>query len=264
MPVPPPSTIRAAIPAALDRIVLRALERDCALRYQSAEELAGDLTAFLKTSPPPQDAVTRLLSELFGRDTASGTMPALPSLEGLVADGLIAAEELLQLKAQVQTADFGRSLEFPGDTGPRSSKSGGANVRAALRRRSALWAMGAALVRHDDCGDLLLAVRARAGALDRIHRSLRNRESTRARRGRTAPAPSHRGTCGSKSTPSPLARGSPAAAAILGTTPLQVTLPMSAESEELRFEKPGFKSTTYEVRPERAGMIFVELKPVRR
>jgi hypothetical protein len=50
----------------------------------------------------------------------------------------------------------------------------------------------------------------------------------------------------------------------LGTTPLQVTLPMSAESEELRFEKPGYKSMTYEVRPERPGMIFVELKPVRR
>jgi hypothetical protein len=39
-------------------------------------------------------------------------MPALPSLEGLVADGLIAAEELLQLRRRFspETLGTGRRL----------------------------------------------------------------------------------------------------------------------------------------------------------
>ncbi len=263
MPVPPPSTLRSAIPAALDRIVLRALARDRALRYQSADELAGDLTAFLKISPLPQDAVTRLLSELFGRDSASGTMPALPSLEGLVADGLIAAEELLQLEAQVQPADLGRSLAFPGDTDPRSSKQGGAGIRSALRRRSALWAMGAALVVTTIAViSFLLFARAPAPSTASTASPKGGINAGPVGANRAGPLPPGHVRIEVDSEPSG-ARVS-GSRGFLGTTPLQVTLPMSSESEELRFEKPGFKSTTYEVRPERPGMIFVELKPVRR
>jgi tRNA A-37 threonylcarbamoyl transferase component Bud32 len=45
--VPPPSAYRASVPVELDRIVLRALERDVTKRYGTARDLARDLERFL-------------------------------------------------------------------------------------------------------------------------------------------------------------------------------------------------------------------------
>jgi tRNA A-37 threonylcarbamoyl transferase component Bud32 len=45
--VPPPSELRQNLPKELDEIVLRALSRDPARRYQTARELGRDLTRFL-------------------------------------------------------------------------------------------------------------------------------------------------------------------------------------------------------------------------
>ncbi|HKY40207.1 MAG TPA: serine/threonine-protein kinase [Polyangiaceae bacterium] len=48
-PIPKPSSIDPKYPAGLERIVLRALERNPDVRYQSAQELADDLRAYLKS-----------------------------------------------------------------------------------------------------------------------------------------------------------------------------------------------------------------------
>lgn len=48
--VPRPSEFRPNVPAELDRIVLRALERDQTLRYPTARDLASDLERFLTAS----------------------------------------------------------------------------------------------------------------------------------------------------------------------------------------------------------------------
>jgi tetratricopeptide (TPR) repeat protein/predicted Ser/Thr protein kinase len=53
---PPPSTLNPLCPQALDRIVLRLLEKDPAKRYQSAEELLEDLPA------PAQETPSRTLA----------------------------------------------------------------------------------------------------------------------------------------------------------------------------------------------------------
>lgn len=47
--VQPPSAFRATVPAELDRIVLRALERDVQKRYRSARDMSRDLERFLNT-----------------------------------------------------------------------------------------------------------------------------------------------------------------------------------------------------------------------
>jgi len=47
MPVHPPSASRPAVPPALDAIVMKALERDPALRYASAAQMARDLDEFV-------------------------------------------------------------------------------------------------------------------------------------------------------------------------------------------------------------------------
>ena len=52
-PIDPPSSQRAGIPTELDRIVLRAMARNAADRYQSARELAKDLTRFISQQSDP-------------------------------------------------------------------------------------------------------------------------------------------------------------------------------------------------------------------
>jgi serine/threonine-protein kinase len=56
----PPSTIVAGYPSGLERIVLRALERDLDLRYQTADELARDLGAL--AAAESLDVSTRVLA----------------------------------------------------------------------------------------------------------------------------------------------------------------------------------------------------------
>jgi serine/threonine protein kinase len=51
---PPPSTFRPEIPAALDAIVLRAMCKDIAHRYQQWDEFARDLAAFIAENVEPQ------------------------------------------------------------------------------------------------------------------------------------------------------------------------------------------------------------------
>ncbi|GAB4115975.1 MAG: hypothetical protein Fur0026_02560 [Sideroxydans sp.] len=54
---PPPSTYRPEIPPALDAIVQRAMCKDIAQRYQSWDEMARDLVAFISTDVPQQEQI---------------------------------------------------------------------------------------------------------------------------------------------------------------------------------------------------------------
>jgi serine/threonine-protein kinase len=65
-PIVAPSARRRAVPDALDRIVLRALQRDRGARYDSADALAAELQAFLGTQRMRPDAVRYILGSLFG------------------------------------------------------------------------------------------------------------------------------------------------------------------------------------------------------
>jgi serine/threonine protein kinase len=50
MKIPPPSSVDPSVPAALDAITMRALERDQAARYQTAEEMQHALEEYLQSS----------------------------------------------------------------------------------------------------------------------------------------------------------------------------------------------------------------------
>jgi eukaryotic-like serine/threonine-protein kinase len=67
-PIAAPSQGRPGVPAALDAIVARALERDPARRYQTACDLADDLDRFLAGTPSPGESVSELLRGLFGAE----------------------------------------------------------------------------------------------------------------------------------------------------------------------------------------------------
>lgn len=76
--IPRPRALRPDYPAPLERIVLRALERDRERRHQDAAELALDLSQFMEreTTEPGPELVRALMSEAF-----ADRLPARLSLE---------------------------------------------------------------------------------------------------------------------------------------------------------------------------------------
>jgi serine/threonine protein kinase len=67
-PIVAPSQGRPGIPAALDAIVARALQRDPAQRYQTAGDMADDVDRFLAGKPGSGESISELLRGLFGAE----------------------------------------------------------------------------------------------------------------------------------------------------------------------------------------------------
>jgi serine/threonine-protein kinase len=85
-PVPPPSSLRPEVPEALDRIVLKAVERVREKRYATADELARDCDAVLGTLRADSQTLRTFLNDLFSEEMSSlsQNIPELP--EELFAD----------------------------------------------------------------------------------------------------------------------------------------------------------------------------------
>jgi serine/threonine protein kinase len=69
--IPPPSELRPDVPAALDAIVLRALDRDPAARTPTGLEMADELEEVLAETRYHSKMLPALLQELFGSELAS-------------------------------------------------------------------------------------------------------------------------------------------------------------------------------------------------
>jgi serine/threonine-protein kinase len=117
-PVPPPSSLRPGIPAELDRVVLRALERDREQRYATAEELARDCDAVLSALRADSQTLRAFLNDLFAEESSSLSLevPELP--EELFADTPVAApsdsavprnEESLRIEVIDASSPHGRT-----------------------------------------------------------------------------------------------------------------------------------------------------------
>jgi serine/threonine protein kinase len=74
-PIGAPSRGRSGVPAALDAIIARALERDPERRYQTAAEMADDLDRFLARTSSLGESVSELLAGLFGAEPRDGGEP---------------------------------------------------------------------------------------------------------------------------------------------------------------------------------------------
>ncbi len=80
---PRPSQVNPALPAELDRIITKALEKDRELRYQHASEIRGDLKRLKRDTDSGRSAAVPAA----GRDVGAGLVPALGP-DGGVAAGL--------------------------------------------------------------------------------------------------------------------------------------------------------------------------------
>jgi serine/threonine-protein kinase len=84
MDIPPPSSVRRELPPAIDEVVMKALERDPARRYQTAREMARKLTCFLANERLPIGLAS--LADLCDRAFADGRACAraqLATIDGM-------------------------------------------------------------------------------------------------------------------------------------------------------------------------------------
>ena len=124
-PIPAPSSRRPGVPAALERIVMRALERDLARRYATAEELAEELEAFLRQVPAESQAIKKLVGQIDGgnrRNTASLPAFAPTAITVAHASGPV------------------------GDLGATRPSAATPTPAPAARARALLWGIGASLL----------------------------------------------------------------------------------------------------------------------
>jgi serine/threonine-protein kinase len=137
---PAPSALNPAVPAALDAVVLRALRKDPAQRYQSAEELIAALEQVRGTLPQPRDE-----HALWATSAAAGlagtalVQPGLSALRGNRAPGATGSWR--------PTA--GQLAAYSPGTGSHAGTAGGADAQngdgpagqdgEARRRRVLIW-----------------------------------------------------------------------------------------------------------------------------
>ena len=73
-PIPVPSALRPEIPASVDAVVMRALERDPADRYATGHEMADALEKVLGETKHQAKMLPSLVRELFGSGVATGQL----------------------------------------------------------------------------------------------------------------------------------------------------------------------------------------------
>ena len=94
----PPSQIRRDVPRDLDMVVMRALAKDPAARYQSAEEMEADLERVLRgarVAASTADTATQIMRIPAGADTAA-TMIAPPAATSAVGYPGVVREEVVE------------------------------------------------------------------------------------------------------------------------------------------------------------------------
>jgi serine/threonine protein kinase len=153
-PVAPPSSIRPEVPAELDRIVLRALERNRDRRYRTAEELARDCELVVRDARADGQALRVFLNDLFAEESSSLSLdvPELP--DELFADGpqvpvpSISAvprdDQSLEIEVIEPSAPQGRARNPAPPFGVIAADASSPGLGTRRLARPALWA-GAAL-----------------------------------------------------------------------------------------------------------------------
>jgi serine/threonine-protein kinase len=278
-PVPPPSTMRPGISAELDRVVLRALERDREGRYQSAQELADDCEQILRDQRYESQSLRRLLDDLFGDESSSVSLdvPELPddlSLKTLSAplsvSGAVARDEQsLEIEVVEPSVPAGRPRSPAPPFGVMTADERSPHVPARPRggglSRGAWVACAVALV----AGALAIGLGARRVAVPASVASPTSTPEVVALPpappppAAEAPAPPATIKVDLDSQPSG-ATVLDHAGAKLGVTPLAIEVPRSQTLLALTLAKLGYERVNYELMPDHDTVVRVQLPRARR
>ncbi len=244
--VTPPSELVEGYPAGLERVVLRALEKDPALRYQTAEAMQKDLKSWLIESG----------NEIGERDIAQ-----------LVNEALVATierrkQEINAAIARLDSAEARPSMEevmLAGGSQGRvdSSAPGVASGRQEERRGSLTgWAVGGLALALTVLGVLLVAT---------------NRPAPKHDGAALKPAIGVEAHAASVVTPQvvriTVTTVPPGAVVRLDEeapveAPLQLELPPEARERQIAVSAPGYHPKTQRVVFDRAREVRVELEPL--
>jgi serine/threonine protein kinase len=148
-PIPPPSSIRADVPPAIDAVVMRAVEKDRRRRYPSAAAMREDLDRFLtgSVSAPGISQLSAFMLGLFGPEQAARRMQ-IPTLKELASKGYVIPPDDRADPATGFERTMVRSLEdvtpigHPIDASMRETTIQARTIPVAHplpRRRSVVW-----------------------------------------------------------------------------------------------------------------------------
>lgn len=104
--VPPPSKLNRRVPEALDKIVMKALARDVADRYQTADELAVDLGAFVAQYKFQQRELEEFIRGMFRSDYEKESAEMDACRNARTSPGIDMPVESIEM-----SADAGEDLE---------------------------------------------------------------------------------------------------------------------------------------------------------
>jgi serine/threonine protein kinase len=279
-PIVPPSHVRPEVPAALDRIVMRALAREVSGRYETAEEMEGELEAFLRTTPVDSHAMKKLLRELFGGHPTENTLD-IPAFDSTVTPAEVLGNgtdshptKMERLSGRYAYLDsFSSTMSASGPwrgSADRTSPSiatgasevsrqslGGSSTTAAPVARGFpwTWILGGAAAA---VAAVMLMSWSGGGWHVPSRASGRSRVGTTD--GRSVSAASSGEVVRIEIDTSPSGAKVYDARGLAGTTPLTLTLDASDIPAALRLEHAGFEDLHTEISSRSSGVIFLELK----
>jgi serine/threonine protein kinase len=258
LPIPPPSRHNPDVPAELDRVVMRALERDLDARYATAGEMAADLDRVMSNAAMSPREHVKLLHELFPHEPSASTdtklfvgPPATPRIAVTVDAGRAALEEDSTLVREAATHIERPTTNLTRDIGPTWSVDRSRRARTVVMAGLSILALATAAIviplRHTDAG--------RRSHAPVVAEHLENVARSDAQDGGTV-------RYSLDSTPTDAAVMLAESGKTIGRTPLMVTTPRSSEAVAFRFERSGYRAKVYRTLPDLDKTIHVDLIPV--
>ncbi len=256
MPIPTPSTVNPAVPAKLDEIVMRALERDRDWRYRTADEMAEALESFLIEQRYSSQELPKFLRALFHEEVTQEVTLPRDELQALV-DSVGASNEIRSLADEVGPPTGGArafGLEEESAT-PAVAPPVPAQGKAGRGRNLSFFVVVVvvALV----AGGILFS--QRAGRVPAVEVSAPHPAVGAAAVPASVPPPSATVRIALTSEPdgADVFRGGSDQS--LGLTPLPLVLPRGSEMVELRIVKTGYVTAVLKVIPDADQPALVAL-----
>ncbi len=243
--IPPPSSANPEVPAALDKVVMRALERDRDLRYPTAGEMATDLDSAMREANLPTQNATKLIAELFPIDAADKALRQTGSY-------LAAAREAAPAPSEPIT-----SVGPPAALAAKASSATparGSGRGAAARPRARAWRLALAGTSVAAVGLLAAIPLARRGRTE----FARPAAAAVVQANPAAPV-AQTVSLSIDSTPqdaevTPMGADHP-----LGKTPLTVLQPRSTQVIEFRIARDGYAPAVYKIIPDLDKAVSIDL-----
>jgi serine/threonine-protein kinase len=259
--VPLPSSVNPEVPAAVDPIVMRALERKLDARYQTAGEMADELEKVLFEMRASPHEPRKLLISLFPNGpTRTGEVhlpftpspvPASSSKGGtpVSATGRSSSEK-------VTTAEGPLEIDL-GDLAASGPVASGRN-RRGRRRWVALGALGGAVIAIVVLAQSPRGTRREVTVTPAAAQGVPG-VAAPGEPGTEAPAAAAKVEISLDSTPQDAQVTREDSGQVVGRTPVTITLPQGRDVIAFRFEKPGFSPASYKVIPDLAKSVRAEL-----